>query len=378
MNFFHQLTTLKQFLAAKPGCGIYLPFAFALIFFFIFTACQDKIPLDGTGNRPPVVSGVVVSRIVPSPVDDYYVTSGTVRAKETSMISSRIMGTVVSVRIKEGDHVKTGQLLLTLDDRDAMQKMLAAEQGLEAARQNSVLAGITYQRNKILYDEKALSGQEIDQIETQKKIAETEFQRMKASLEEARIFHGFTRIVSPVTGRITEKKIEVGSMAIPGAPLLIVENDSGFNIETYIDESLSGKLKTGIHVDVNIDAIGLTVKGRIIEIVPAIDQISRTFRIKIAVEAPQLKSGLYARVMLPLGKKEILLVPHKSLKEKGQLTGVYTVNTSGVIAYTLVRTGKLFGDNVEVLSGINAGESVITGGMDKALDGGIVSIGKTP
>jgi len=300
--------------------------------------------------------------------------AGTVRAKLTSTVSSRIMGTVLSINVREGDRVRAGQLLLSLDDRDAVQKVRSAEEGLERARLNSSMADITYQRYKRLHEEKALSGQEIDEIESRKKVAAAEYRQMLASLNEARVYRGFARIVSPISGWVTEKKIDAGSMAVPGAPLLTVESDSGFDIETYIDESFSGKLKTGMSAQLVIEAVHLNLTGTISEIVPAMEGRSRTFRIRVAASHTQLKSGLYVRVLIPMGKKEIILAPQKSVIAKGQLTGVYVVGNKGDIAYRFVRQGKTFGPDVEILSGLTAGESIITGGMDKAVDGGVVII----
>jgi len=357
----------------KRKCRFYSILVAGFILCLILMACQDKTASDKAQGRKPEVSGVDVTKIEPSRVDDYYETSGTVRAKLTSTISSRIMGTVMSVNVREGDRVRAGQLLITLDDRDAVQRLKAAEQGLERARLNSSLTDKTYQRYKRLHEERALSGQEIDEIESRKKVAAAEYRQMLASLDEARIYSGFARIVSPSSGWVTEKKIDAGSMAVPGAPLMTVESGSGFDIETYVDESLTGKLKTGMPAQVVIDAVDLNLTGTIFDIVPAMEGRSRTFRIKIAVAHPQLKSGLYARVMIPLGKKEILLVPQKSIMEKGQLTGVYVVGNKSDVTYRLVRAGKPFGNNVEIISGIAAGESIITSGMDKAVDGGVVT-----
>ena len=172
--------------------------------------------------------------MTPSQVDEYYDTSGTVAAKTISVVASRVMGSVTSIQAKEGDRVNAGRVLLTIDDSDVTQRVKAAnegykeaEKGLEAAKENRNLADITDQRYKKLFDEKALTGQELDQIETQQRVAEIDYQRAQSSVEraraglnEAKVYHGFTRITSPVNGVVTEKKGEVGSMAVPGMPLL--------------------------------------------------------------------------------------------------------------------------------------------------------------
>ncbi len=342
---------------------------FSLLLLF---GCKDKV-MPGTAEvKRQAVTGVTLAEVHPAQVDEYYETSGTVRAKTISVIASRVMGTVTSVKVKEGDRVHAGQVLMTIDDRDVAQRVKAAEKAVEAAKQNKSLMDITYQRYKNLHDEKAISQQEIDQIETQKKVSDMEYERAKAMLAEAQIYHGFTRISAPTSGVVTEKKIELGSMAVPGIPILTVEDNSYFRIEANVDERLSGKLKIGMPVDVIIDSIGQEAKGRITEIIPAVDPMSRTFLIKIDLKMPSLKTGLYGKVLIPEGKREAILVPQKAIVEKGQLVGVYVVDDKGVITYRLIKAGKKYGEQIEVLSGLNGGEKIIVDGVEKAVDGGII------
>ncbi|NWF52395.1 MAG: efflux RND transporter periplasmic adaptor subunit [Nitrospirae bacterium] len=341
-------------------------------YFLLVSGCKDKVKPGTAEVKRQVVTGVTLAEVHPSQVDEYYETSGTVKAKTISIVASRVMGTVTSVKVKEGDRVHAGQVLMTIDDRDIVQRVKAAEKAVEAAKQNKSLSDITYQRYKNLYDEKAISQQEIDQIETQKKVSDMEYERAMAMLAEAQVNHGFTRITAPISGIITEKKIELGSMAIPGIPILTVEDNSYFRIEANVDERLSGKLKRGMPVDVIIDSIGKQVKGRISEIVPAIDPMSRTFLIKVDLKMPSLKTGIYGKVLIPEGKKESILIPQKAIVEKGQLVGVYVVDNKGITTYRLIKTGKKYGEQIEILSGLSSGEKIIVGGVEKAVDGGII------
>ena len=169
------------------------------------------------------------------------------------------MGAVTSVRVKEGDKVTAGDILMTIDNSDTAQRVTAAEAAFkeaQSARQAAAaqrsLAEVTYRRFKNLYDEKVISRQEFDQIEMQKKVSDTEFNRMsqgveraRANLEEARVYHGFTQVKAPISGIVTEKKIEAGSLATPGMPLYTVEDTSQFKIEAAIDEGLMKKVSPG-------------------------------------------------------------------------------------------------------------------------------------
>jgi len=351
----------------------------------IIAGCRDKISPGTKEVRRETISGLKVENVAPLQVDEYYETSGTVTAKTVATVSGRMMGSITSLHVKEGDRVSAGMLLLTIDDRDVSQKVKAAnegykeaEKGLEAARENRNLADITYMRYRKLFDEKALTGQELDRIETQKKTAEIEYQRavaaverFRAGLDEAKIYQGFTRITSPVGGIVTEKKTEVGNMAVPGMPLLVVEDNSSYRIDISADESLINKIRAGMDALVFIEALNKTIKGKITDAVPSVDPMSRSFIVKISIKGDGLRNGLYAKVSIPIGKKEAVVLPKSAVTEKGQLTGVYTVDRNSVITYRLVRTGRQYGDKVEVISGLNPGDMVVTEGAEKAIDGGI-------
>jgi len=338
----------------------------------LLTGCKGKLKPGAAELKRPPVTGVELTEVLPLPVDEYYEASGTVKARTASVVASRVMGTVTSLKVRQGDRVRAGQVLMTLDDRDMVQRVRAAEKAVEAADQNRSLTDVTYGRYKKLFDGKAVSRQEIDQIDTQRKVAESEYERTKAGLAEAKVYYGFTRITSPISGVVTEKKIDSGSMAVPGMPLLTIEDDSSFRLEVNVDEGLSGKLKSGTPVYVLIASLPQKIEGRISEIVPAIDPASRTFLVKAELKGPGLRSGLYAKARIPAGKKEAILIPKGAIAEKGQLTGVYAVDDKNIITYRLVRVGKEYNGNVEILSGINPKDRVITSGVERAVDGGII------
>jgi len=355
-----------------------------LLLSLLISGCKDGGDVD---IQRPLVTGVTIVEVKPTEVDVYYKTSGTVMARTISDIASRIMGTVTSIEVKQGDRVAEGELLLTIDDRDMVHKVRAAEHGykelskaLEAAKQNKHLLNLTYERYKSLYNEKALSGQEMDEMETKKKVANIEFERAQAALERAkanfeelRINLDFTRIKSPISGLVTEKKVEVGNTVIPGVPLFKVEDNSSYRLEVMVDEKLLQKLQVGIPANVHVDALNRDVKGQISEIVPAIDPGTRTFLVKIDINNEEpLRTGLYAKALIPNGKRRAILVPEDAIVEKGHLVGVYTVDEEGIVNYRLIRVGTGLSGKVEILSGLKQGDRIIVDGVDKVKDGGIL------
>jgi len=349
--------------------------------------CKNKIEPGTAKVDRPTVSGVSTMTVELTQTGRVHDSTATVTAKSTSLVASRIMGPVTELYAGEGDRVTAGQLLLVIDSEEINKKVAAAEAGhrealqaLNAAEQNKLLAETTYQRFRNMYDEKALSQQELDKVETQKNVAAIEYERMQemvkraeAGMAEATVFLGYRNVASPVDGVVIGKFIDPGTMAMPGIHLFTIEDTSSYRLEADIDESLAGDISLGMQVDIEISSAGLQMRGEVTEIVPAIDPRSRTFLVFIGVEPHQdLQSGLYARVRFPIGRREIILAPQRSIVEKGQLSGVYVVDGNRVVTYRLVRTGKKIGDDVEILSGLKAGESIITDNLAKVVDGGIL------
>jgi RND family efflux transporter MFP subunit len=355
---------------------------------FIFLAGCGEKAATGPAKRP-AVSGVSVAALEPVSVDEITEATGTVIASKVSVVSSRVMGTVTALLVKEGDPVEPGQLLLTIDDRDAAEREAGAEAGLkeaekalEAAGKNRELAEVTFKRYGKMYEEKAISRQEMDQFETAHRLAGVEVERVQqmvkraaAGLAEARLFRSFSRVTSPIRGRVTEKRTDPGSMAVPGMPLLTLEGTASYEARIAVDESLARSLRIGMPVRVAIPALNLQTSGKITEILPAVDPGSRSLTAKVALSGPGLRSGLYVKVGIVSGKREVLLAPRPAVVEKGQLTGLYAVDGSGVVSFRLVRTGRESGGRLEILSGVKAGERVIVSGVEKAVDGGLVEKG---
>ena len=216
---------------------------------YILVACDGDTKEQVTERVQ--VSGVTVASVTKHRIPGMYRTTGTVKADTVSILSSKVMGTVTAIKVKNGDTVKKGQLLLTMDDSDVAAKVRAAEAAYQAAlsgrkmtEENFKLADSTYLRFKKLYEEKALTAQEMNEIETKRNVAglrvkqaEAMLEQSNAAMNEAKAFLSYTRITSPINGIVSEKKIDVGTMAAPGRHLITIEDPSSHVIDVSVDES---------------------------------------------------------------------------------------------------------------------------------------------
>ncbi len=344
---------------------------------------------DEGAAAPREVSVLTVQSVKLEATPYYYETSGTLKARSVSQVAPKALGAVTQLLVKSGDRVKAGQLLATLENNDSRQKLAAAEagyreaaKGMEAASRNLELQEITYERYQRLFASEAIARQQLDQIETQAQIARLEFEkategmnRAQALREEARAYDGYTRLLAPTDGIVTEKHLEVGSMLQPGAAAITVEDASSFLVEAYLEESQLGKVALGMPVRILLgaEAAEQSFEGNISEIVPAVDSASRSFLLKVTLAAaPALHTGQYAKVQIALDRRQAMQVPLAALVNKGELTGVYVVDADKRIWYRMLRLGNKQDGQVEVLAGLKSGEQVVVKGVEEAVDGGVV------
>jgi len=160
-------------------------------------------------------------------------------------------------------------------------------------------------------------------------------------------------------------------------PLLVMENGGSYYIEVSIDAGLGKKIKTGMVVEAIVETTDRPLQGKIREVFPSVDPLSRTFTVKVEIKKAPLRSGLFVRVQIPVGKREAILVPEEAIVQKGQLTGVYTVDDRSIVIYRLIRKGNTSAGGTEILSGLTANDRIITSGIEKVIDGGIMTGEKT-
>jgi membrane fusion protein, multidrug efflux system len=361
-----------------------------------------------------ILSGLKIETLQTSLVDDYYEAVGTVQAKNRSVIAAKVMGNIVALHVREGDTVRAGQILIEIDNRDAgiqLQKtqagmreaqdsleeversIRAAESASAAAQANEKLARTTLDRYETLFQRRSVSPQEFDEVRTKYEIAEAESERAdrllqvaaarqntmraridqaKADIANARVYVGYSRIAAPIGGVVVSKQADVGYMATPGMPLLTIENSTSYQLHAAVEESRLGTIHLNDQVHVVLEALGNTdLMGAVDEIVPAADPATRSYIVKIVLANGdiQLRSGLYGKARFITGQRKILSVPQTAVTQQGQLVGVFVVDQSGVARLRLVKTGRINGDRIELLSGLNDGEEIVSDGIASLRDG---------
>jgi RND family efflux transporter MFP subunit len=193
----------------------------------------------------------------------------------------------------------------------------------------------------------------------------------KAALQQARTGLGYTHIVAPFDGLVTEKKADVGTLASPGMPIFTVEELRRYRLEATVNETDLRYVRQGEQVSVSVDALAdRELKGKVIEIVPTADAASRSFLVKVELPSdPALRSGLFGRTQLMRGERMALLIPRTAVVERGQLQGIYVLDQNRIAALRYITLGKPSAQRVEVLAGLQAGETLIGDPGSRELSG---------
>jgi RND family efflux transporter MFP subunit len=295
--------------------------------------------------------------------------AGTVRSRTASTLAANVVGTVARVLVAEGDRVRAGQVLVEIDARASRAGAERAraggdevERAIDGATANAQLAGTTLRRFENLQGRGSASQQELDEARAKNAAAQAELARFVASRGEARAAAAqavavldYSSVRAPIDGVITARFVDPGAQAAPGVALLAIEEERATRVDANVPEGVS--VRAGDHVFV--DAGSGQVGARVTHLQPSVDPGARSSLVQLELERP-LRSGTYAKVLLPIGERTAVSVPLAALVRRGQLTSVFVVGADQVARMRLITLGETDGTRAEVLSGLDAGETIVS------------------
>lgn len=356
----------------------------ALSVALLATGCSKENEVK-TGNAPvAVVKGATVESVNNVAIPALLDVVGSVRARTSAVVSTRIPGSISVLRVREGDRVKKGQLLVQLDAQENQATAAMATAGIDEARRGvdealsrKKLADTTFDRYQNLLKEQAISRQEFDVRQTEKEVAAQGVARAESRLKQAQegakastAMSNYTRIIAPISGIIASKQADLGATVFPGQPLMTIEDDRSYQLELALPENIADKVKPGSPLQVTLDAVGSSFAARIAEIVPTADPASRTFVAKIALTQKGMKSGMFGRGSISLGTSvNSITVPKKAVIERGALAVVWAVDGQNIARMRIVKIGRQTGDRVEILAGLTDGDRIVVAGVEKVTEG---------
>ncbi|MBI3928409.1 MAG: efflux RND transporter periplasmic adaptor subunit [Armatimonadetes bacterium] len=202
-------------------------------------------------------------------------------------------------------------------------------------------------------------------------------QAAEASIEVASASLPYADVRAPFDGVVIRKLAYAGDLAVPGAPLLEIQDVRDLQLDLPVPEESLGFVRTGAAMPIRVDALKKTVGGTVRQIVPAGDPVSRSFLVRLRVPNAdgRLLPGMYGRVSLQRGSHPVLRLPLTAIRSQGQLEGVFLLNPAGDRAELhLVKTGRAQGDRVEILSGLEEGDRFLVAPPPDLQDGDPVKV----
>ncbi|MGR8932583.1 MAG: efflux RND transporter periplasmic adaptor subunit [Gammaproteobacteria bacterium] len=285
---------------------------------------------------------------------------GTIRSRTEANIAPKLNARILQVLVHPGEQVKKGQLLAQLDDRDLRAAYNAAAAAQIAAQAQAGQATADEKRMIGLYEKEAATRQNYDAAIAQARAARALANQAASAAQQAKVMLDENRLQAPFDGVVSKRLLEPGDMAMPNAPVVLMHNPSDLRFEAAIASRCVEQVNFGEPVAVRVDALNQTFQATVSEIAPEIDPQTHTRLIKVNMPAAEgLQHGQFGWLALNCqAQRQIILIPQTAVLHYGQLHAVKVVE--GQRLHTRhIRTGKQYGDQVEVLSGLRDGETIL-------------------
>lgn len=307
---------------------------------------------------PPGIAVPVVSEFIDE-VTDW---PAQVSARVVARVAPKVPGRIVEIKRRIGDPVRRGEVVARLEGRELKARLDQARARLAEAQAESTRARAEAARAENLFAREAATRQALETAQAAARAAAAQVQAAREAIIEAESVFAEADLKSPVDGTVVTRNLDVGDTALPGMSVVTVQEGGRLRVEAAIGERCAGSLRVGG----TLRALGGIPEREyplvIEELAPAADPVTRTVWLKARLpEGAEWQPGMFVTVRHPCGSREILLVPLAAVSRIGQIESVRTLS-AGRVRLRHIRTGKAYGDRVEVLSGLQAGETVLVPG----------------
>jgi RND family efflux transporter MFP subunit len=298
--------------------------------------------------------------------DSTYTAEGVIEAVKSSTIAPQVSGSITALSVKVGDVVKAGQLLARIDTRIANQQAATNQAQVAAAQAQLSAARKEYERKSRLYTKQYISQAAMERAESEFKTAEAQTKAQLAQAGMSNVEAGLHTINAPYDGVVAEVLTEVGDMAMPGQPMLVIYEPNYLRATVNVPQSQLSNLKSDSGVKVLVSSATETERELVstqLTVLPTADAISNmsAVRLNLPQHLISVKPGMFARALLhTTGTKAQgkITVPVKAVIRRSELVAVYVVNQQGKPQLRQVRLGRKQGENIQVLAGLQAGDVV--------------------
>lgn len=334
---------------------------------------EKELAKNGAGTTAQAVI-VSIAPVIAQDFNHFIEIQGKVESESVSFVTPRAGGgQVKAIFVKRGDRVVKGQVLLQLDNSMIKQSVAAATQNIETVKAQAALAKSVYEKQKNLWEQNI--GSEI-QLLTAKTNAEALSSQLKAAMEQlgmAKDQLAYTSVRSDVDGVAEEVNIKVGEIFM-GAGQLKVVNTDRLKLTSQVAENYAGKVKSGTDVTLFFPDLNKSIDTKLSVVGNVIDPLSRSFFVeaKLPVDKNFRPNQLAQVKIKDYTKKNAISIPINIVQndDKGKFVYVAATENGKLIARKrIVTIGEFYANTIEILSGLSAGEQVVTEGYQNLYDG---------
>jgi membrane fusion protein, multidrug efflux system len=344
-----------------------------------------RVNANAPAQAAPMAPEVDVAAVLDKTVTDWQEYSGRLEAVDKVEVRPLVSGTIVSVNFKDGSLVKKGDVLFVIDPRPYAAEVDRAQAQLAAAKARNGYAQSDWQRAQRLIEDNAIAKRDFDEKKNAAVEAAANVQAAEAALETARINLGYTKIVAPVSGRVSRAEVTLGNVVSVGSgtpPLTTLVSVSPIYASFDVDEQTYlkyiGRARTGTSVPVELglaDETGYSRKGVVASVDNRLDTASSTIRVRARFDNPDgtLVPGLYARIKVGGGAPHrALLVEEAAIGTDQDKKFVLVVDAKGQVSYRPVSLGALHGNLRVITAGLASGDRIVVHGIQRVRPGATV------
>lgn len=303
--------------------------------------------------------------VQPSLIADEIVADAVVESSRQTNIAAQVSGSITALYVKAGDHVSAGQRLLAIDQRAADQQSAAARAQVSASHAELEVARRELARTQILFDKKYVSQAALERAKARYQAASSIALARQAEAGAAAVAPTLHSIAAPYAGTIARVEVELGSMAMPGTPLVTLFDPAALRAVATLPQSRAAALRKDLPVRIELPDVQGASRWQTamsVTVLPVIDPQSDSLKIRLALPSSAGdvgRPGMFARAHFVSGSpRPRLMVPLSAVIRRTEVTAVYVVARDGSATLTQVRLGEVRGDLVEILAGLSGGERI--------------------
>ncbi len=306
------------------------------------------------------------------------VAEGQVEAIRQTTLGAQVAGRIIALDVRAGDTVRAGQVLARIDARTADQAVAAGRSQIAEAEANLANAKRKYERSRDLVAQKFVSQAALDQAEAEYKAAQAQLASITANAGQAIAAQSFTTITAPYAGVIGATLAELGDMAQPGRPLIMIFDPRELRVVATVPQAALATLKLDAPIRIEIPALDKALTAVKATVIPMADARTHTTRIRLDLPAGEhLLPGQFARARFVTGTTRTLAIPSTALLRRGEVTAVYVIDRDGRPLLRQVRVGERVGDEqVEILAGLTAGDRIAANPMQAGMASAVAATGR--